>query len=89
MDITEVYSPERVNDVARKYGLSPGSSMDLTNGWDFSKKEHRQAAWNNIETEEPYVLIGSPPCTLFSLLQELNINNNMHKESWMENFEKR
>ena len=30
VDITELYSPERVAKVARKYGLAAGSSMDLT-----------------------------------------------------------
>ena len=33
VDITEVYSPERVARVAKKFGLVSGSSMDLTNGW--------------------------------------------------------
>ena len=34
-DITEVYSPERVNRFAAKLGLVPGQSLDLTNGLDF------------------------------------------------------
>ena len=63
VDITEVYSPERVNEVARKCGLTPGSSLDLTNGWDFTKPEHRRAAWKKIKDEDPYLVIGSPPCT--------------------------
>ena len=33
VDITEVFSPARVAQVARKFGLTPGSSMDLTGGW--------------------------------------------------------
>ena len=32
VDITEVYSPERVNQVARRMGLMAGMSMDLVNG---------------------------------------------------------
>ena len=32
VDITEVFSPERVAQVARRFGLTSGSSMDLTNG---------------------------------------------------------
>ena len=89
VDITEVYSPERVNEVARKHGLRPGSSMDLTNGWDFTKAEDRRRAWKKIKEEDPYLVIGSPPCTLFSLLQELNINNNKNKIGWMEEFHRR
>ena len=33
VDITEVYSPIRVAAVASKFGLAPGASFDLTNGW--------------------------------------------------------
>ena len=35
VDFTEVFSPERINKLARKFGLTPGASMDLTNGYDF------------------------------------------------------
>ena len=31
IDITEVYSPERVAKVARSFGLQAGSSFDFTN----------------------------------------------------------
>ena len=89
VDLTEVYSPERINEVVRRWGLRPGSSMDLTNGFDFSKPEDRQRAWNRIKKEDPFLVVGSPPCTLFSLLQELNIKTNGHKEGWMNNFLKR
>ena len=45
--------------------------MDLTNGWDFTKSEHRRRAWKQIQAEDPFCIIGSPPCTMFSMLQEL------------------
>ena len=35
VDITEVFSPIRVNQLAAKFGLVPGASLDLTNGWNF------------------------------------------------------
>ena len=44
VDITEVYSPERVARVAKKFGLVSGSSMDLTNGWDFEREDHKRLA---------------------------------------------
>ena len=40
VDITEVYSPERIARVATEFGLVAGSSMDLTNGWDFARSDH-------------------------------------------------
>ena len=70
-DITEVYSPVRVAAVAAKYGLRPGSSFDLTNSRNFSIAEHRTRAWKQIPKEDPYCILGSPPCTLFSMHQEL------------------
>lgn len=39
VDTTEVYSLERVNANAARFGLLPGSSLDLTNGLDLSTKD--------------------------------------------------
>ena len=39
-----------------------------------------------MKRDDPYVIIGLPPCTMMSLLQELAIHNNQHKPGWMENF---
>ena len=44
VDITEVYSPERVAKVAERYGLVAGSSMNLTTGFDFTKESDMQLA---------------------------------------------
>ena len=59
VDITEVYSPERVSNVARKFRLRAGSSIDLTNGWDSNIEEHRRKAWSKVKKEAPYLLVGS------------------------------
>ena len=72
VDITEVYSPERVAKTCSRFGLSPGSSMDLTNGYDFDTEADRSRAERIIDEEKPMLVIGSPPCTFFSVLQELN-----------------
>ena len=61
VDITEVYSPTRVNQVAAKFGLTPGSSLDLTNGYDFEKAEDCRKAWRLISKTRPFMVIGSPP----------------------------
>ena len=53
VDITEVYSPERVAQVAKKFGLVSGSSMDLTNGWDFGREDHERLAWKRVREEAP------------------------------------
>lgn len=82
VDITEVFSPVRVTEVAAKYGLVPGTSFDLTNGWDFSIGEHRTRAWKHIKKEDPYCVIGSPPCTLFSMLMELVKTQHKGDPEW-------
>ena len=53
VDITEIYSPERVAKVAKKFGLISGSSMDLTNGWNFDRDDHKKLAWKRVKEEAP------------------------------------
>ena len=60
VDVTEVFSPAGVNKLAAKFGLVPGASLDLTNGWDFSCAEDRIRAWKVIRKTVPYVIIGFP-----------------------------
>ena len=61
VDVTEVFSPARVNKLAAKFGLTPGASLDLTNGWDFSLAADRNRAWKLVKTSTPLVIIVSPP----------------------------
>ena len=58
VDITEVYSPERVAKVAQRFGLKAGSPFVLTNGWDLNIEGHRKKAWAEIKEESPYLLVG-------------------------------
>ena len=60
VDVTEVFSPARVNKLAAKVGLTPGASLDLTNGWDFSLAADRNRAWKLVKTSTPLVIIGFP-----------------------------
>ena len=72
VDVTEIFSPERVAAVCREFNLRPGMSMDIKSGFDFDKKSDRDRCWDAIKKDKPSLVIGSPPCTLFSKLQELN-----------------
>ena len=49
VDVVEAYSPPRVTLEAKKCGLKPGEAWDLTNGWDFSRKEHQDKAEERLE----------------------------------------
>ena len=86
VDITEVISPVRVAEAAAKMGLTPGTSFDLTNGWNFELEDHRRRAWKQIKEEDPLVVIGSPPCTLFSIPYNLCINQNEQNPEWMAKY---
>ena len=77
-DVSEVYSPPRIVTVAEAAGLRGGFSLDLTapspdgTVWDFSRHDCRRRALELVQSQRPYLLIGSPPCTAFSNLQNLN-----------------
>ena len=61
--------------------------MDLLTGWDFSKSADRQKAIQQIREQKPFLVVGSPPCTLFSGPHGLN----KHKlgAAWAEKFRER
>ena len=72
VQVVELYSPERVNKVAKEHGLNTGLSLDLLTGWDFDKEEDRKLAERYVREFKPLFVIGSPMCTMFSQLQALN-----------------
>jgi hypothetical protein len=84
VDIAEVYSPRRVTSQGEKMGLKAGEAMDLTTGWDFRLKEHRDCARKYIHKYKPKLLIGSPMCTAFSTLQRMNPNDKNKTAKWLE-----
>ena len=59
VDMCEVFSPPRVGVEAKKFGLKPGDSMDITTGWDFNKEEDRLRAESYLDKEEPLVSLGA------------------------------
>ena len=78
VDVSEVYSEPGVAKEAPRFGLKPGSSMDIRTvdhdgrPWDFSQPVMRERARRRIKEEDPFVLIGSPMCTLFSQMMRVN-----------------
>lgn len=53
VDVTDIFSPARVATFCAKFGLVPGTSMDLTTGWE------RRQAMQDIETNNPMVVMGA------------------------------
>ena len=58
--------------MAKQYGLSAGIAMDLMTGYDFNRTEDRRRNWNHVKQQKPLILIGSPSCREFSILQYMN-----------------
>ena len=83
----ELFVPEDVKPVAKQFGLVKGGSLDVTNGWDFTVASHRRAALDRIVNEEPHTVIRCPPCTPFSVLQNLNVARSNGDLEWMANSE--
>ena len=48
VDMSEMFSPERVTSVCKQYGLIPGQAMDIKNGFDFDLTADRKKAWDSI-----------------------------------------
>ena len=72
VDISEVFSPERVARTCIAFGMVPGESLDLSTGWDLSKVDGRRKAIRMVVRDKPKLLIGSPPCTMMCTWQGLN-----------------
>jgi len=83
-DVVEIYSQPRITQEAavRRYGganLVPGWSLDLTRSdpktgkaWDLSDKKVQSRVERMIKEGKPLFVIGSPPCTAMSTMQNLN-----------------
>ena len=81
-EVCELFSPPRVCKRALECGLRGGWSLDskcvdLVTGssWDLSDEKVQSKVWKLLRRDKPLVVGLSPPCTLFSALQ------NLRKES--------
>lgn len=84
VDVTEVFSPARVTEACQRMCMTAGSAMDLTNGRDLTKQSDRNRAVRQVLIEKPWLLIGCPPCTWHSIMQ--NINKFQHGAEHYERF---
>ena len=85
--ISEIYSPPRITRLCKQHGLKASTAYDATvcdeNGlpWNFDDPQHRKRAKRRIIQEQPALLVGSPMCTPFSTLMNLN-KHNMDPAKW-------
>ena len=79
-DVSEIYTPPRFTPKCNQAGLRPGFCVDLTTKksdgqcWDLTQKGDIEELKRLQVEEEPYVLIGSPPCTTFCPLLRLKFS---------------
>ena len=72
--VAEIYNPKRFLGETKKHRLLPGEAFDLTLGHDLLNPRMRDEVRKYVSTVKPGLVVVSPPCTLFSLLQNLNMN---------------
>ena len=77
--VSEIYSPPRVTSLCEKFGLIRGMAFYLSvpdpdDGlpWDFNDPAKRKKALDLVFTRRSLLLIGSPMCSAFSKLQNMN-----------------
>ena len=78
--VTELFSPPRVTKELRMMphlGLDCGTTFDLEKDehgvqWDFLKADDRARCRKRIAEEQPFIVIGSPPCSMFSSIMISN-----------------
>ena len=80
VDVAEVFSPPRFTDAAPSLGLKPGFAVDLATGWDLKNKLDKEAFFQKLEQDDPYLLTGSPPCDAFSVLRHIGKNKRTAQE---------
>ena len=80
--IVELYSPPRVSTIASKYGITSLGAFDITEmdpddnmPWDLNLKSKRDKIRHIIKSCKPTIVIGSPMCTAFSSLQNMNVKS--------------
>ena len=80
VEVAEVYIPPRMTEMVRQLGMEGNVAMELIttdeNGepWDLRKQKMQEKAIRFLNETKPAVLILSPPCTMFSAMQNINIH---------------
>ena len=67
--VCEVFSIPRVNEVCEQHGLKKGKNYDLVLGDDLFRYEVRKRVREDIEKDDPDLVVLSSPCTMFSTMR--------------------
>ena len=79
MYVAEIYSPPRMALAAKRHGLRPGWSLDITGydpedgkPWDLGDPAKQAKARKMVREDKPTLLIASPMCGPFSTWMHVN-----------------
>ena len=87
VDVGEIFTPPRFTSWCSQFRLKPGMCVDLCtrrpdgHHWDLSRTEDALWLEEIQEWEKPFSLTGSPPCSQFSRINQLN-RGRVSKEVW-------
>ena len=84
VDIMEVFSPGRFTEKTGAFDLRPGLALDLRTGWDLSDPNVVKKAWLAWKDSEPTLLVISPMCKAFSVLQNLSNDTEKYRATLAE-----
>lgn len=79
--VAEVFNPNRFGPETKKLNLIPGTAFDLQLGINLLDPRVKKEVLRYFNTVRPGLAIISPPCTMFSILQNLNKNHHTISES--------
>lgn len=71
--VAELYNPNRFGPETNKFGLLAGQAFDLELGHDVLKSETQVEIRNYLKRVKPGLLVVSPRCTHFSVMQNMNL----------------
>ena len=72
VEVSELYSPPRLTAEGKRQGLQVGGAYDIKTGFDLRQESDEKKMWRTLQEEDPLLFVNSPPCTSFTLMQELN-----------------
>ena len=74
--VAEVFNPGRFIKDSPKHRLIPGQAFDLELGNDLLKLGARREVRRYVQDVKPGLVVISPPCTMFSIMQNMNHKRN-------------
>ena len=70
--VAAVFNPNRFGPRTKRHGLAKGESFDLELGMDLLDVRNQETVLEYLEYVQPGLTVIAPPCTLYTILQNLD-----------------